>query len=150
MTRVTYSYNRQGFQRYIFTSTGKSRIVKLVDFSPTKTPELFNLGFGDLLPDGSIDDSINSNNGDMIKVLATVVQIIKDFTSQFPEIKIMFLGSTNERTKLYARILKTYHADFSKDFAITAFVEIGNTFKEVNFAPHASVIYYAFFVKRIV
>ena len=150
MTRVTYSYKRQGFQRYIFTSVGKNRIIKLVDFSPTTTPDLFNLGFGDLLPDGSIDDSINSNNGDMVKVLATIVQIIKDFTFQFPEIKLIFLGSTHDRTKLYTRILKMYYADFSKDFVITAFIKMNDSYKEIGFDPKGSFDYYAFFIKRIV
>jgi hypothetical protein len=34
---------------------------------------LYNLGFGDLLPDGKIDDKVTSNNGDIIKVLSTVI-----------------------------------------------------------------------------
>jgi hypothetical protein len=150
MTHATYFYKRQGFQRYIFTSVGKNRIIKLVDFSPTKTRDLYNVGFGDLLPDGTINDTINSNNGDMVKVLATLVQIIKDFTSQFPEIKLMFLGSTLARTKLYARIIKTYYDNFSKIFIITAFIKRDGSYKEVSFDPQVALIYYAFFIKRIV
>ena len=45
-----------------------------------------------------------SNNGDMVKVLATVVQIIRDFAIQFPDIKLIFFGSSQERTNLYGRI----------------------------------------------
>jgi len=44
------------------------------------------MGFGDLQPDGSIDDKANSNNGDMIKVLATMVQVLGDFVSKFKEL----------------------------------------------------------------
>jgi hypothetical protein len=150
MTRTTYSYKQQGSQRYIFTSVGKSSIVKFVDFSPTRTPNLYNVGFGDLLPDGSIDDTANSNNGDMVKVLATVVQIIRDFTIQFPDIKLIFFGSTQERTNLYGRILTSYHADFSKEFTITAFIKTGLTYQEVLFTPRSPHIYYAFFIKRII
>ncbi len=60
----------------------------------------------DLLASGKIDDKANSNNGDIIKVLSTVILIIKDFTEENPEAKIAFSGSTKERTALYQRILK--------------------------------------------
>jgi len=149
MTRATYSYKNQGTERYIFTSIGKKAIHKFVDFSPTQTPNLYNVGFGDLLQDGSIDDTANSNNGDMIKVLATVAQIIKDFTTQFPEIKLIFFGSTPERTNLYGRILTTYYMDFSKEFVITALIKTGPRFQEIFFAPNSPNIYCAFFIKRI-
>ncbi len=75
---------------------------------------IFNLAFGDLLPDASIDVNAVSNNGDIVKVLATVVDILKNFTSLDPGVSIYFLGSTSERTKLYARILRTYYLIFSK------------------------------------
>ena len=150
MTRSTYSYQQQGFQRYIFTSVGKKSIVKFVDFSPTRTPDLHNIGFGDLLPDGSIDDTVNSNNGDMIKVLATIVQVTKDFTARSPHIKLIFFGSTQERTTLYARILTTYYTEFTREFNITAFIKIGENYQEVIFTPHSPCIYYAFFIKRII
>jgi len=58
-----------------------------------------NLGIGDLLPNGSFDDKANSNNGDILKVLATVVYILKHYTSQNPEIMVFFTGSTKERTR---------------------------------------------------
>jgi hypothetical protein len=149
MKQASYTYKRKGFERYIFTSVGRSIIIKLVDFSPTRKKDLYTLGFGDLLPDGSLDDTINSNNGDIVKVLATVAQIIRDFTAQFPEIKIVFTGSTKERTKLYARILRMYYEDISKEFVVTAFIYVENSYKEVAFAPQSNQTYFAFFVKRI-
>jgi len=42
-----------------------------------------------------------------------------------------------------------YLGDFSKDFIITAFIEINGFYKEVNFSLKASHTYYAFFIKRI-
>ena len=149
MTRATYSFDKQGSERYVFTSVGKRAIVKFVDFSPTRTPNLYNVGFGDLLLDGSVDDTANSNNGDMVKVLATVVQIIKDFTTQLPEIKLIFFGSSQDRTNLYGRILTTYYAEFSTEFTITAFIKTGQTFEEIAFTPNSSNRYYAYFIKRI-
>jgi hypothetical protein len=70
------------------------------------------MGFGDLLPDGTVDDKANSNNGDIAKVMVTVIEILKHFTSQHPSMEIYFEGSTAERTKLYGRILKAYYPIF--------------------------------------
>jgi len=123
--------------------------MKLVDFSPTRTKNLYNLGFGDLLPDGSLNHTVNSNNGDIIKVLATVVQIVRDFTQQFPEIKIFFSGSTDERTKMYARILRMYYDMFREEFIITAVIKIGEFYDEVAFDSQSNNTYFAFFIKRI-
>jgi len=70
---------------------------------------IVNMGFGDVLPDGSIDDKANSNNGDIVKVLGTIVQIMIDFTNKFPDLEIFFTGSTPERSKLYFRIIRTHY-----------------------------------------
>lgn len=76
MHQPSYPFSHAHIARYIFTSIGKVRIEKVVEFSHTSIADLYNVGFGDLLPDGSIDDLANTNNGDIIKVLATVVQTI--------------------------------------------------------------------------
>ena len=81
-----------------------------------------NIGFGDMLPDGRIPDKVNSNNSDIIKVLATVVDILRYFTAQYPQAEIYFHGSTKDRTKLYGRIYSTYYPIFSKEFAIAGVV----------------------------
>jgi hypothetical protein len=148
MAQISYLYGRQGDDRYSFISIGKRNITKVVDFSPTSMKNLFNLGFGDLLPDGSIDDTANSNNGDIVKVLTTVVEIIRDFTANSPDIKIIFIGSTDDRTKLYARILRMYFEDFIKEFTITAFLKSGDFYVEVEFDPQHALEYSGFFIKR--
>jgi hypothetical protein len=110
---------------------------------------LYNLGFGDLLQDGSVDDTYNSNNGDIIKVLATVIHILKEFTSIHPQIKIVFTGSTWERTLLYKRILKVNFSEFSKKFTISGLIKVGNSYKEINFNPKVEIEYFAFFIKKL-
>lgn len=149
MTNIPYSYRRLHAQRYVFTSTGKKNIEKVVDFIPLGIRNILNLGFGDLLPDGSIDDKINSNNGDIVTVLATVIGILKDFTAEFPQSEIYFMGSTVERTRLYARILKTYYASFSKEFTITAIIYSDNDNQQVPFDPQSKMEYWGFLIKRI-
>lgn len=149
MTHIPYSYKRPHSERYTFISTGKKRIEKVVDFVPIGIKNIMNLGFGDLLPDGSVDDKANSNNGDIVKVLATVIDILKNYTSEYPQVEIFFAGSTHERTKLYTRILKTYYSEFSKGFAISGIVGSENKNTRISFDPKANIDYLAFLIKRI-
>ena len=149
MTNTPYSYKRLQGHRYVFTSTGRRKIKKAVDFVPLGIRNIFNLGFGDLLPDGSIDDTANSNNGDIVMILATVIGILKDFTVEFPQSEIYFSGSTIERTRLYARILRTYYASFSKEFKITAIIDSDNDNQQVPFDPDSRIEYLGFLIKRI-
>jgi len=108
------------------------------------------LAFGDLMPDGSIDDKSNSNNGDIVRVLATVIGILKDFTSENPAAYVAFTGSTEERMKLYTRILKSYYSIFNKEFKISGFIKVDDNFEEVQFDPKLTVNYTVFLIKRIV
>jgi hypothetical protein len=148
MTRAPYKYKRHGLWRYEFLSIGKKRIEKVVDFVFLQG-NIVNLAFGDLLPDGSIDDLVSSNNGDIIKIFATIIDIVRDFTNRHPGIQIYFEGSTPERTKLYGRILKNYYATFVKEFAIAGFSVIKG---EVVIRPIDMKIeteYLGFYIKRI-
>ena len=148
MNKTPYLYNREVSTRYRFLSTGRRPVEKIVQFTPLDLKNIYNLGFGDLLADGEIDDKANSNNGDIIKVLSTVINIIKDFTEENPESKIAFRGSTKERTALYQRILKTYLDTFRKEFLITALEGPANSPRETAFDPGYKEPYLAFFVKR--
>ena len=67
MRHITYSYIRSTPTRYYFISVGKRRIIKVVDFVPTANRRIYNMGFGDLKTDGSINDSARSDNGFIIK-----------------------------------------------------------------------------------
>jgi hypothetical protein len=122
----------------------------MVVFAPTSVKNIFNMGFGDLLSDGSIDDTVNSNNGDLNKVLATVIQILMEFTKEYPYAKVAFIGSTATRTALYKRIIKTYYSIFSTEFIISVLVEKSGGYIEINFDPSAKEKCLAFFIKRII
>ncbi len=149
MGQQRYSYNKNLETRYSFTSRGKRNIKKVVEFSPTSFGNLYNMGFGDLLQDGSTDDTSNSNNGDIVKVLATVIHILKEFTHVHPHIKVVFTGTTKERTLLYRRILKSNLSEFSKNFIISGLIKKGDRYTEINFEPDKEVEYEAFFIKKI-
>ncbi|WP_188931898.1 DUF6934 family protein [Puia dinghuensis] len=143
-----YPYDRPYASRYTFTSIGKRNIQKAVEFAHTGSRNIVNMGFGDLMADGTIDDKANSNNGDIIRVLATTVQILIDFTSKFPDAEIFITGSTKERTKLYTRILKTYSSNFDKDFIIKGIIKDELDYVELPFEPKANIVFLGFLIKR--
>jgi hypothetical protein len=148
MSHIPYPFEQIHATRYRFFSLGRNKIEKIVDFVPLKPKDLVNLGFGDLLPDGSIDDKIASNNGDIRRVLATVVMILKHFTAQRPDAIIYFSGSTPERTRLYTRILKIYYAEFTKEFTIYGVVGTRQDHQRSLFDPRAQLNYFGFLIKR--
>jgi len=151
MTEQPYSYDKKYSTRYTFVSKRKhGAINKVVEFLHTSNKLILNLAFGDLKNDGTIDDTANSNNGDIIKVMATIIHVVRDFTNEYPEYKIIFTGSTAQRTELYQKILKTYYSAFNQEFDITALEEVEkNKYEEVVFEPMNNLKnYVAFFVKR--
>jgi hypothetical protein len=146
-----YPHTREFAYQYTFVSHGKERIEKIVLFSSTPIPNLFNVGFGDLREDGTIDDRIRSNNGDIIKILSTIIDILKTFLYEHPKAKVSFAGSTPNRTVLYERILRTYYDKFSKEFIISALILENDFYKEVLFNPLSPALspYLSFYVKLI-
>ena len=144
-----YLYNSESMTIYTFTSVGRRRIEKMVEFTNVGIENVYNLAFGDLLPDGIIDDTSNSNNGDIVKVLVTVISILKDFTEKNPKSYVAFTGSTDDRIKLYRRIIRSYYSTFSKDFKIMAYIGTEGTYTEVEFDPEIKADYEVFIVKRI-
>jgi len=127
---------------------GKKGIKKIVEFTPTGNRHIVNLGFGNLLPDGGWDDRAISDNGDMLKILATVIKIVTAFSGKFPFLTIVFTGSTPERTNMYNRILTTYYTEFTKDFVITGLIEQGAHLIEVEYEPLGFKNYLFFLIKR--
>ncbi len=148
MNHPSYLFTRISSERYIFTSHGKQTIEKAVEFSRTDVEGHYNIGFGDQLPDGTINDTAASNNGDIVMVLSTVIQVLRAFTKEFPNATIFFSGSGDERTTLYRRILRNHYESFNKEYAISALIlsEVG--FEEVTFDPSTAIDYRAFFVKK--
>ena len=104
---------------YRFISSGpKGEIQKLVQFQLTDFPGIYNLSFGDLIGDGTIDDLTITNNKDRNKILATIAFTIYQFTSEFPDSWVFFAGSTPQRTRLYRIAISLNFHELSIDFEI--------------------------------
>src|SRR5579885_1282710 len=89
-----------------FNSIGpRGDISIIVQFTKTDNPQIYNLAFGNLSDDGSIDDHVRNDNKDRNKILATVAATVYEFSSRYPEKLILFTGSTSERTRLYRMAL---------------------------------------------
>lgn len=104
---------------YTFISEGKRGFIpKLVLFEKLNELE-FNLAFGDYdVINATFDDKIVTNNGDTIKVLTTIIQIIKDFFDLNPTFSVYIQGSTPIRTQLYQKIIADNFEEISKLFYI--------------------------------
>jgi hypothetical protein len=149
MYQTIYEYSEVHAYRYTFISTGKRNIDKVIEFIPTAKNNVYNLAFGDLLPNGGIDDMANSNNGDIIKIFATIINVLQKFTMKNPSFIIYITGSTRQRTLLYNRILKTYYQLFREKFAIAGLIKTDNGEIYVPFDPKSTSAYFAFLIQRI-
>lgn len=91
-------FAKNNFLTYQFTSEGiNGSIQKIVQYSKLTVPGIgvvYNLGFGDLIENGDVSDTANSNNGDMEKVLSTVANTVYDFLEHYPGQLIFAHGST--------------------------------------------------------
>lgn len=107
-----------------FVSIGKNgAIPKRISFTSTELPNVYNLAFGDIDENGEINDYRISDNGDRNKILATVVNVVDDYTIKYPERWIVFSGSTKERTRLYRMAIGLNLEELSITFDIYAFVQ---------------------------
>jgi hypothetical protein len=85
-----------------FQSIGKrGTIDKTIELAQV-APDRYNLALLDFDPVSQdyIDNSI-TDNGDMPEILATVMAVILDYLSQYPERSIIITGNSSSRTRLY-------------------------------------------------
>lgn len=132
--------------KYKFFSNGpKGNISKIIEFQETSIPNFFNLTFGNLNKDGSIDDLTVNDNKDRNKILATVASILYEFTKDNDKV-IYFAGSTPERTRLYRMAITINFEVLIADFEIFGVLRSLNTFVDVPFEK--GVDYFGFLIKR--
>lgn len=112
-------FGSQDSLEFEFSSIGSKGVFKkIVQFTQTTDPSIFNLGFGDKLENGEIDDLIRNDNNDRNKILATIAVIVYEFTAAYPDKMVIFAGSTPERTRLYKMAISLNLKELQKDFHI--------------------------------
>lgn len=91
---------------YKFVSMGKKKMTgKLVQFSKIGETPIYNLGFGDLLQDETLNKQSGSDHNYRDRALVAVAAIVYEFTARNPHNHVFFTGSDPVRTKLFKRVL---------------------------------------------
>jgi hypothetical protein len=128
MNQPKYQYRSEEFLLfYEFISEGpKGSIKKVVQYTETATENVYNLGFGDFdETTQSINDLSITNNGDSLKVLATVASTVYAFMKQHPNAWIFATGSTAVRTRLYRIGITNNLSEISIDFIVLGYTNTG-------------------------
>jgi hypothetical protein len=126
-----------------FVSVGKKEIIKIVEFQKTTKTAVYNLAMGDRVDKRSFSDMEISNNGDIKKVLTTVVNIVQIYTKKYPARSIFIAGNTTLKTSAYQRIIRMYYPVFINEFDIWGYID-PDTKEKFNVRNN----YVAFIVKR--
>jgi hypothetical protein len=121
MNKPKYLYKSEDLLKiYEFISEGpKGQVKKMVQYSNTGTENVYNLAFGDYDEvTKSINDLSITNNGDSLKVLATVASTVYAFTEKYPNAWIFATGSTSIRTRLYRMGITNNIEEIKADFDV--------------------------------
>jgi hypothetical protein len=84
---------------------------------------IITLRLGDVMKDGRVSDTVYSNNQDIVKIMTTIIATMKDFLKENPTAKLVFTGSTDDRTSFYKRILSRHYQTLSAQYTITGLAE---------------------------
>ncbi len=117
-----YTYEKEpDHWSFYFKSTGNRILTKKVEFQRLRSADFYNLALGDVDEEGKMDIYSVSNNGDMYKVLSTVIQIITFFLDTNPDAVVFIQGSTEERTRLYQIAIARELHHFKECFFIAGY-----------------------------
>lgn len=105
MASPTYDYHTEIEHsndkiQFLFISTGTQDIIKAVQYNYVgnyKNKRVFNLGFGDYdIEADTVDDEVNTANGDVYKVFNTVLNTFPSFFEAFPNEIVVVSGSDSK------------------------------------------------------
>lgn len=115
---------------FTFLSTGRDAIIpKGVAYIPIEKngSRYYNFGFGDLVINpitgkyDDIDDKVESNNGDVVKVFYTVVSTLTDFFEQYPDATVHVAGSDRQRMDVYQKLIVRHWKEIEPIYYIQGF-----------------------------
>ena len=135
-------------ENFEFYSEGEKKFLMAVNYSFlgyeyfTNKP-IYNLGFGVLTINSEtgeeeIDDKIKTNNGDKVKILATVALTAKAFFNKHPFCIVYFEGSSPSRIRTYQILISQYYDVLKEDFYIRCYQ--ANSVSSVEFQKNKNYI----------
>jgi hypothetical protein len=106
--------------QFEFVSEGKNgKFIKKVVIAETNYHNLYNLSLTDFnAKTNYFDDLSVSNNGDTLKILATVAQCVVYFFENYPDPRIYATGSTLSRNRLYRMGISNHYELIAIDYLI--------------------------------
>jgi hypothetical protein len=128
MDEPIYPYRKSlDILTFDFESVGKKGISKkkIVYASLEEAPDLFNLSLFEVMPDGTLDVYFESKNQDLPRIMATIVSTLFEFFGQYPNKKVIFTGSTDERTRLYRIVIGKLYEQTKGQFLIEGIKQDG-------------------------
>jgi uncharacterized protein DUF6934 len=147
MKERVYSISQVDEHIFEFVSNGKRPLLKRVILTETEhNSNIYNMALGTVLKSGVVDYTDESNNGDIVELLSTVVCCVKIFTENFPGKTVFFKGNTTQKIRVYYEILRRNIDQFSIDFNIFGMDIIDGHTVVTGF--DADKKYSGFFVKR--
>ena len=102
---------------FYFRSKGvKGEIEKWVWFQKLGKNK-YNLAFGDLI-NGELNDSVTSNNLDILMVISTVSKTIYEFFELHPEVVILIVPRNEKLKQFYNTIFRRRYKEVEKTFKL--------------------------------
>ena len=111
----------ENYTVFYFASEGTQGTVLKVVLFTLGEDNRWNLGFGDLR-NGEIDDSIITNNHDIVKVMGTIAKIVYLFFEKYPDATIAIRPVDEKRKRLYNSIFQRHLSEMKLVFEIIGFV----------------------------
>ena len=103
---------------FSFYSVSEEKIIlKLVVYTPVDDL-IYNLALVDVMPDGSLADNVTTNNQDVRRVIATVIQTVLAFFERYSDGLVYFRGSDDVRTRFYRILITRELEQASQPFSI--------------------------------
>lgn len=118
-------------QEFLFLSEGpKGAILKAVVYQ-RMDENLYNLAFGDVGENDEINDSVVSNNKDLVKIMNTVAKTVYIFMDCYPERQIHIRPVDGKRSNLYHAIFQRKWDEMSVMFKLEGLTK-KQTWEEFN------------------
>ncbi len=140
-----YELSEDALRFDFFSISDSKKIHKVVQYSQVPDNDsIFQLSFGDLKSNNTLDFLTVSDNNDMNLILGTVVQTIFKFFERKPDKTIVFIGSTESRTRLYRIIINKLLDQMELYFNIIGIKEDGS---QESFVKNQQYLAFLIFLK---
>lgn len=100
-----------------FTSVGTKILDKAIIFQHIEN-NTFNLALVTIDTNGDINDTENSNNGDMSKIFSTIYECMLKFLKNNPKVIFNITSGDNKRMRVYCYFMNRYYDTITKNFNI--------------------------------